>query len=288
MRLSAAATLSAVLLLSACGEPEAPSSPTTGTSEDVEDTTGDPAVPAAETSSSTGPDTETTSAEALPSIEAPSPSTVLVTETATAAPAEPTEPGEPTEPTEEEPAEEEPADPTEEEPGEEEPTESSEPTEPVEEQPGSGGECSSGAYTPAELRGEGVPGPAVQTADLLLTAAIECDSTTLVSLAEEDGTVLGFGEGEPADLLAVPDPENQYLSIAALLTATTPVVVDGRAVWPAALQEGADDAAWQEIIDAGLHSEEDVATMRASGQYLGWRVGIDVEDGTWNFFVAGD
>jgi hypothetical protein len=132
----------------------------------------------------------------------------------------------------------------------------------------------------------------VDTGNILLEAAVACDSATLVDLATSDGTSLSFGGGSPEELLGLPDVEGRYLALAVLLSGTTPATttVEGQGpvtVWPAAFAEGATDADWQEIVDAGLYTQAEVDQMRAGGGYYGWRVGI-AEDGTWQFFIAGD
>lgn len=154
-----------------------------------------------------------------------------------------------------------------------------------------GAECSSGAYTPGPLRVGDAPAEVTQTAQALLAAAATCDAPALIARAEADGTRLAPDDTPPAALLGLPDVEGHYLALAVLLSATTPVQAmqeDGRVltIWPAAAEEGASDAAWQELVDAGLTTSDDVVRMQDAG-YDGWRVGIRA-DGTWAFFVAGD
>jgi hypothetical protein len=48
------------------------------------------------------------------------------------------------------------------------------------------------------------------------------------------------------------------------------------------------DADWQELVDAGLYSQQEVDQMRKSGTgYTGYRIGIR-KDGDWLYFVGGD
>ncbi len=61
-------------------------------------------------------------------------------------------------------------------------------------------------------------------------------------------------------------------------------------VWPRVATEAFadDDAAWQEVVDAGLLEADQADRMRDAGAgYLGWRIGITTT-GDWAFFVAGD
>lgn len=152
--------------------------------------------------------------------------------------------------------------------------------------PPEGVECSTGAFSPGTLRTGGAPQPVVDTAEALFHAAMACDQAALVERAEADTTFLTFGGGSAEEVLGLPDVENRYLAIAALLTGTSPAQNDDLTwVWPAVFVTGSD-ADWQELVDAGLYSAADVEQMRTEG-YYGWRIGI-AQDGTWSFFVAGD
>lgn len=153
-------------------------------------------------------------------------------------------------------------------------------------------ECSSSGYTAGELRAGDSPEPVVQLATTLLDASVACDSGSLIAAAEDDTPTLSFGEVPPAEALALPDVEGRYLALAVLLSATDPSQEnyegDGSVtVWPAAYSADATDADWQQVVEAGLHSQDEVDRMRGAEGYSGWRVGI-AEDGTWLFFVAGD
>ncbi|GAA1157411.1 hypothetical protein [Ornithinicoccus hortensis] len=175
----------------------------------------------------------------------------------------------------------------------EEPEETSEePEESTEEAAPPAQECSSSGYTAGELNAGDSPDPVVQLATTLLDAAVDCDPESLIAAAEADQPSLSFGEVPAEEALALPDVEGRYLALAVLLTATSPSqeVYEGDGavtVWPAAYSAGATDADWQEIVDAGLYSADEVEQMRGAEGYSGWRVGI-AEDGTWLFFVAGD
>lgn len=252
-----AAVTAGLLLVSACGSDTDDPPPTTTTAaadQDATTSTGTP-EPADDVESTTAPAPSPTS-------EAPSPTTPTDTATGTSDAPEPSpsETG----------AAPEPGTPS----GGPVPT------------PPEGVECSSGAYTPGSLRTGGAPQPVVDTAEAMFHAAMECNEDTLIFLADADSTSLSFGGGTPQDHLSLPDVENRYLTLAVLLTATSPVQNDDLTwVWPAAFA-GGDDAAWQELVDAGLYPQDEVDRMRAEG-YSGWRIGI-AQDGTWSFFIAGD
>ena len=93
-------------------------------------------------------------------------------------------------------------------------------------------------------------------------------------------------------MFALPeDPDadqSAWEALARLLGGTTPVGDADIWTWPAAAAAGADDAAWQELVDSDLYTQAQVDELRTAGEgYLGWRVGIEA-DGTWLFFTAGD
>ncbi|MGH2757415.1 MAG: hypothetical protein ACRDI3_06475 [Actinomycetota bacterium] len=63
---------------------------------------------------------------------------------------------------------------------------------------------------------------------------------------------------------------------------------EGLYIWPRAFGPDPTDRDWQEIVDVGLYTQEEVDQMRESGiGYSGYRIGI-LKDGDWLFFVAGD
>lgn len=169
----------------------------------------------------------------------------------------------------------------------------SEPSDPTSEPPR--GECSA-AQVPGDMDPDfsGLSGPAAETATTLLGAAIACDDETLIAFAE--GTNLTFGDSSAEEFWTLPgaeEHEDVYAILARLLTlveaAELPASGEAPAmyVWPR-LQAGEDsDAAWQEVVDAGIVTQEQADQMRAGGGYMGWRLGI-TEDGTWQFFVGGD
>ena len=56
-------------------------------------------------------------------------------------------------------------------------------------------------------------------------------------------------------------------------------------VWPAAHAEDPPDADWEDVDE--LYNEEEIASMKEFGRYVGYRVGM-TKDGDWAFFVEGD
>lgn len=153
-------------------------------------------------------------------------------------------------------------------------------------------ECSTGAYTPAPLDTEGLPGEVAETATALVRDAMRCDEEALIERAQQDDTSLSFGGTPAAEALAIPQEDPRYLKLVVMLSATSWARTDegGQVlyVWPAAHAPGATEEDWQEVVDSGLHSEQEMAGMPGPGEaYFGWRVGIS-ESGEWRFLIAGD
>ncbi len=144
-----------------------------------------------------------------------------------------------------------------------------------------------------------LPEPVQDTAARLLEAALACDDETLVAMSTEDNTFLSYGGTEGPEFWTLPDAEQYedvYAKLALLITGTRwiadPPSDQGPYTWTwprVHSQEWVEsDEAWREVVDAGVVSEEYAEEMRLiHGQYLGYRLGIH-EDGTWEFFVAGD
>lgn len=161
----------------------------------------------------------------------------------------------------------------------------------------SAGECSAvpppdSAGGPLDaVRTQDLPAPVLATAEELLRAAAGCDSEALVGLAERDGTTLEYlGSNDPAALLAVPDEEDRYATLALLLARTRGIgerQEDGRVLylWPAAMTEEATDGDWQDLVDLGLLEPAEAESMRTTG-YAGWFVGVREADGSWALFVG--
>lgn len=155
------------------------------------------------------------------------------------------------------------------------------------------GDCSA-----AGMAGGGVgevPDDVRATAEFLLDAALRCDEQLLATAASESNTTLTFGDTGPYEFFGLPDEENEYATMVTLLTrlphaAEADDSKPGIVVWPrVATGDWADsDEAWQEVVDAGLVTQQLADEMRAAGSgYMGWRIGIR-GDGHWMYFVAGD
>lgn len=158
------------------------------------------------------------------------------------------------------------------------------------------GDCSAAGMTADGASFDTLPEPARATAELVLDAALRCDEQLLATAAEESGTTLSFGDVDPYEFFGLPeDDERVYGVIVTLLTelahaAEADDSTPARFVWPRVHSgDWADaDEAWQEVVDAGLLTDDEAAEMRAAGSgYLGWRLGI-TGDGDWQFLVAGD
>lgn len=158
-------------------------------------------------------------------------------------------------------------------------------------------DCSARALTdpPTMPVVTGVSAPAEATARVLFTAADTCDSARLITTATEDRTHLSFGLVTPQEAFSIPEGSDARYAALVRVLGTRPATdtTAGRAlyVWPAVAtsSEDGNDVAWQEVVDAGLLTPAEVTAMRSSGNgYLGWRVGIDGTDGTWQFMVSGD
>lgn len=155
------------------------------------------------------------------------------------------------------------------------------------------GDCSAAGMAGGEV-GQ-VPDDVRATAEFLLDAALRCDEQLLATAASENNTTLTYGDTDPYEFFGLPDDEGEYATMVTLLTelphaAEADDARPGRFVWPrVATGDWADsDQAWQEVVDAGLITQQQADQMRAAGSgYMGWRIGIR-GDGNWMFFVAGD
>lgn len=166
---------------------------------------------------------------------------------------------------------------------------------------GSGGEaagdCSADgldlSYDPANSPSEG----AGAKAEAIVDAALACDSDQLMELANQDGTELMFATETAEQTFALPDTDTQhYQTLVRLLTGTVGAVAGESGgvptvVWPRVFAEefrNSDDA-WQEVVDAGLLTQEQADSQRADTTfgYTGMVIGIG-EDGTWRYYSASD
>ncbi|MEV0949754.1 hypothetical protein [Promicromonospora sp. NPDC050249] len=165
--------------------------------------------------------------------------------------------------------------------------------------PGDGGDSAAGcsadgltmAYDPSRSPSAG----ASATAQAIVEAALACDSGRMVELATQYPTEL-MVTGEPAEqVFALPEGDLQhYRTLVALLAGTGGAFVGGDAgnqnvVWPRVVAEEFRDSddAWQEVVDAGLATQEQADAQRADELmgYTGMRIAID-ESGAWRYYSA--
>lgn len=156
------------------------------------------------------------------------------------------------------------------------------------------GSCITDGLTFGELNVEGVNAAASAKAEQVYDAALACDQATLVGIVTRDKTNLSFGEDSAQQHFVLPQDETKRYDSALQVLSTAPARSTAGGFtsyqWPRVSAEEFtnDAAAWQEVVDAGLMTEDDVAMMRQEGiGYFGWRISITPE-GTMNSFVAGD
>lgn len=162
---------------------------------------------------------------------------------------------------------------------------------------GPAGECSATGVEPT-YPADGSPSEgAAVAAESILDAALACDTDTLIALAADSRTELMFGTETPEQAFALPDTDTErYRNLAALLGSTRGAFAGGpednrTVVWPrVATPEFRDsDEAWQEVVDAGILTQEQADAQRADETfgYTGMVVGI-AENGTWRYYSATD
>ena len=152
----------------------------------------------------------------------------------------------------------------------------------------------------SEKPASGLPQAVDDARSDVIKAALECDYETLANLARasEFGFTFGDGaEGDPVEywknLKGGEFQALEYLvtvlnmSFGEKETQFETDVYTQIYVWPAVFGEAEEpsDADWDEL--KSLYSDEEIAQMRSTGFYGGWRTAF-TEDGQWVFFVAGD
>ena len=143
-----------------------------------------------------------------------------------------------------------------------------------------------------------LPEPVAEMRLAIMEAATDCNYDRLADLAlagREHFTYSFGGGGNPAGHWR--EAENRDAQVLATLikilnlswavkeTQFETDVYTTIYVWPAAFADNASDADWEEVGE--LYTEEEIASMKEFGGYVGYRVGITPE-GDWVFFVAGD
>ena len=161
--------------------------------------------------------------------------------------------------------------------------------------PVAGGDCSASGMTAAPVTGSDLPEATRATAEFLVDAAVRCDEQLLTTAATESGTTLSFADVDPTTFFGLPETEDELYATIVTLLSEVPQAAQAHTdpvahVWPRVATEAFadDDAAWQEVVDAGLLEADEATRMREAGAgYLGWRIGITTTGG-WAFLVAGD
>lgn len=142
------------------------------------------------------------------------------------------------------------------------------------------------SQVPSAGAGEASEEVALTALDLLDLAAA-CNIDDIVARAEQDATVMSPVGSSPAEAFAGDEAWERVNALALLLSEFQPALEtddEGQtvAVWPGLPPDRLD-----ELVELGLHTQEEVDTMQAAGKYSGWQVRI-AEDGTWLGLTSGD
>jgi len=145
-----------------------------------------------------------------------------------------------------------------------------------------------------------LPAAVAEVRQRVFDAAVACDYETLEEIALEQGEGFTYSYGGDASAAEFwrdreeagaeepgPKPMRALTSILAMPFTRNE---SGSYAWPTAYDEAPTVEAWQALVEAGLYTQEQVDSMKASagdGGYLGYRTAITA-DGDWQFFVAGD
>lgn len=147
----------------------------------------------------------------------------------------------------------------------------------------------SAATLPGDLPAQPELPPAVAaTRQAIFAAATACDFTALDDLAPP---TLRYSFGENVDAVAAwraaearGEPVLRWM---AAVLAAEPAHEHGLWVWPGFFLRPVAEWSAADRREAERLLGEDFAALTGSGAYLGYRVGV-AEDGTWQYFVAGD
>ena len=139
-----------------------------------------------------------------------------------------------------------------------------------------------------------LPDAVADVRDDVFNAAMACDYDELERIALErgEGFTFSYGGGTSAAAywreLEQSGTEQPMRDLVAILNLPYTRNETGSYAWPTAYDESPSEADWQALVDAGLHTQEEVDLMKEQGTgYLGYRTAITA-DGDWQFFVAGD
>lgn len=122
---------------------------------------------------------------------------------------------------------------------------------------------------------------------MLYNLAASCDLTGLAQAAAQHGTILGFDESkEPLGHMIGNARRGFDVAnwITRILNAEPAPRTDGGYAWPAVFVTNSEDD-WEAV--SGILTAAEYEQARQTGDYLGFRVGID-RDGRWGYALAGD
>jgi hypothetical protein len=156
-------------------------------------------------------------------------------------------------------------------------------------EPAGGGECSAAGLS-AELPADtALPAPVAEMRQQIAELAVECDYNGLQELALRGGTGFTYsygGETSAADFWAGAEERGEdVMRILVESLRQNGREYQGNWVWPTAYTDTPTDADWEAL--EGLYPQDQLDSMRQSGSFLGYRVGI-TPAGDWMFYVAGD
>jgi hypothetical protein len=139
-----------------------------------------------------------------------------------------------------------------------------------------------------------LPDAVAEVREAVFGAALACDYDELERLVLErgEGFTFSYGGGTSAAEhwreLEESGTEEPMRVLVTILSLPYTRNESGSYAWPTAYDESLSEADWQALVDAGLHTQEEVDRMKEQGTgYLGYRTAITA-DGDWQFFVAGD
>jgi hypothetical protein len=157
------------------------------------------------------------------------------------------------------------------------------------EDPAGGGECSAAGLSSELPADSALPAAVADMRQRIAEAAVACDYDALQALALEGGTGFTYsygGETSAADYWAGAEERGEnVMRILVESLRQDGHRYQGNWVWPTAYSDEPTDADWEAL--EGLYPQDQLDSMRQSGSFLGYRVGI-TPAGDWIFFVAGD
>jgi hypothetical protein len=156
-------------------------------------------------------------------------------------------------------------------------------------EPAGGGECSAAGLSADLPADSALPARVADMRQEIADAAVECDFDALQALALQGETGFTYsygGETSAADFWAgAEEREEDVMRILVESLRQDGHEYQGNWVWPTAYTDTPTDADWEAL--EGLYPQDQLDSMRQSGSFLGYRVGI-TPAGDWTFYVAGD